>query len=92
MKTCDVCGKNYDFSMRKTLSKGEWYCLHDSSSIGRYEPSYIKKQREEYATDILQPRNPDGGLNKDFVKVYGKPEFATDTEMRELETRSPNKK
>ena len=32
----------------------------------------INSERQQYAKDILQPKNKDGSVNEDFVKVYGK--------------------
>lgn len=33
---------------------------------------YIAQLQKKHRVDILQPRNPDGSLNKEFEAVYGR--------------------
>ena len=33
----------------------------------------VMGDRQEHEKDILQPRNKDGTINKDYVEVYGQP-------------------
>ena len=72
-KVCTNCGRKYQYQVKLIYEPktDTFYCLHDNDFVSSgYELSCIKKQREKYAKDIVQPYNLDGATNKDFKKLY----------------------
>lgn len=72
-KICSNCGKEYQYQVKLVYNDkvDAFHCYHDGEFIAsNYELSFVKKQREKYAKDLVQPYNHDGTFNKDFKKLY----------------------
>jgi len=69
---CSICGEPYEYQNKISYDENGKVigCWHDNDFISiNWEITELKKQREKYAKDLIQPYK-DGKVNSEFKKAY----------------------
>lgn len=84
-KLYQIYKKKDRFSIRYEIRKklGQLKIEFNPYSSTKYELNCIKKDREKYAKDIIQPYTNKGNINKDYLKVYGNSYFKNEKKMND---------
>lgn len=84
-KLYQIYKKKDHFSIRYKIRKklGQLKIEFNPYSSTKYELNSIKKDREKYVKDIIQPYTNKGNINKDYLKVYGDSYFKNEKKMND---------
>lgn len=84
-KLYQIYKKKDRFSIRYKIRKklGQLKIEFNPYNSTKYELNSIKKDREKYVKDIIQPYTNKGNINKDYLKVYGDSYFKNEKKLND---------